>query len=83
MGGLGIFALIVLLTIVATILGAVVWLAMLPGKVARRRGHSQAEAINVAGWLGILTGIVWIVALIWAYTVADDMNPASAGGGVS
>ena len=83
MGGLGIFALIVLLTIVATILGAVVWLAILPGKVARRRGHPQAEAINVAGWLGILTGIVWIVALIWAYTVADDMNPASADGGAS
>jgi hypothetical protein len=83
MGGLGIFALIVLLTLVTTILGAVVWLAMLPGKVARRRGHSQAEAICVAGWLGILTGIVWIVALIWAYTVADDMNPASTGGGAS
>ncbi len=83
MGGLGIFALIVLLTIVTTILGVVVWLAMLPGKVARRRGHPQAEAINVAGWLGILTGIVWILAVIWAYTVADDMNPAGAGGGVS
>ncbi len=83
MGGLGIFALIVLLTLVATILGAVVWLAKLPGKVARQRGHRQAEAINVAGWLGILTGIVWIVALIWAYTVADDMKPANAGGGAS
>lgn len=83
MGGLGIFALIVLLTIIAAILGALVWLAILPGKVARRRGHPQAEAINVAGWLGILTGIVWILALIWAYTVADDMNPASADGGAS
>jgi uncharacterized BrkB/YihY/UPF0761 family membrane protein len=83
MGGLGIFALIVLLTIIATILGAIVWLAILPGKVARRRGHPQAEAINVAGWLGIFTGIVWIVALIWAYTVADNMNPASADGGAS
>ncbi len=83
MGGLGIFALIVLLTLVATILGAVVWLAKLPGKVALQRGHRQAEAINVAGWLGILTGIVWIVALIWAYTVADDMKPANSGGGAS
>jgi uncharacterized BrkB/YihY/UPF0761 family membrane protein len=83
MGGLGIFALIVLLTIIATILGAIVWLAILPGKVARRRGHPQAEAINVAGWLGILTGIVWILALIWAYTVTDNMNPASTSGGVS
>ncbi len=83
MGGLGIFALIVLLTLVATILGTVVWLAILPGKVARRRGHPQAEAINVAGWLGILTGIVWILALIWAYTVTKDMTPANAGGGAS
>jgi len=39
MGGLGIFALIMFLTLIATILGAVAWLAILPGKVARRRGH--------------------------------------------
>ncbi len=83
MDGLGVFALIVLLTLVATVLAAVVWLARLPGKVASQRGHPQAEAINVAGWLGILTGIVWIVALIWAYTVADDMNPVSAAGDAS
>lgn len=83
MGALGIFALIVLSTILLSILGAAIWLAMLPGKVARRRGHPQAEAINVAGWLGLLTGIVWIMALIWAYTLTNDMNPASAGGGAS
>ncbi len=83
MGALGIFAMIVLLTIILSILGAVVWLAMFPGKVAHRRGHPQAEAINVAGWLGILTGIVWILALIWAYTVTKDMTPANAGGGAS
>ena len=42
-------------------------LAMMPGKIAAQRNHSQAEAVNVAGWLGILTGIVWILAMIWAY----------------
>lgn len=68
MGTLGIFALIVLLTLVATVLGAVVWLAMLPGKIAAQRQHPQTEAIRIAGWLGIITGIVWILALIWAYT---------------
>jgi uncharacterized BrkB/YihY/UPF0761 family membrane protein len=83
MDGLGYFALIVLLIVIATMVGAVVWLAMLPGKVAHRRGHPQAEAIHIAGWIGILTGIVWIVALIWAYTVTKDMNPANAGGGAS
>ncbi len=83
MDGLGIFALIVLLTIIATILGAAIWLAMFPGKVAHRRGHPQAAAINVAGWIGLLTGIVWVVALIWAYTVTKDMTTANAGGGAS
>jgi len=77
MGGLGIFALIVLLTLMATMLGVVVWLAMLPGKVAAQREHPQAEAIRIAGWLGIITGIVWIVALIWAYTVDENKGGAA------
>jgi uncharacterized BrkB/YihY/UPF0761 family membrane protein len=83
MDGLGYFALIVLLTIVAAVLGVVVVLAKLPGKVAAKRGHPQAEAINLAGWLGIVTGVVWIVALIWAYTVVDNMKPPIADGGAS
>ena len=68
MGFMGIFALIVLTCLVAATIGVVVWLAMLPGKIAFNREHPQAEAIRMAGWLGILTGIVWILALIWAYT---------------
>ena len=68
MGFLGIFSLIVLTTLGATVIGVVVWLAMLPGKIAFKREHPQAEAIRMAGWLGILTGIVWILALIWSYT---------------
>ncbi len=68
MGFMGIFALFVLTTLIATVIGVIVWLAMLPGKIAFKREHSQAEAIRMAGWLGILTGIVWILALIWAYT---------------
>lgn len=77
MGGLGIFALIVLLTLIATTVGVVVWLAMLPGKIAVQREHPQADAIRIAGWLGIVTGIVWIVALIWAYTVDTSKGGAA------
>lgn len=65
---LDIFALIVLFILVGLTIGIVVWLAMLPGKAAARRGHPQADAIRIAGWLGLVTGIVWILALIWAYT---------------
>jgi hypothetical protein len=39
MGTLGVFALIVLTTMVAAVVGVVVWLAMLPGRIAAQRQH--------------------------------------------
>jgi len=49
----------------------VVTLGSLPGSIALKRGHPQAAAINVAGWLGVATlGLLWPLALIWAF-----MNP--------
>ncbi len=54
MGGLDIFALIVLLVLLVAIVVAWVVLAMLPGKMAKQRNHPQADAINVGGWLGAL-----------------------------
>lgn len=80
MGFMGIFALFVLATLIATSIAIVVWLAMLPGKIAFKREHPQAEAIRMAGWLGILTGIVWILAMIWAYTRPESQEAIAAGG---
>ena len=35
-------------------------LGALPGQLARQRGHPHADAINVAGWVGLLTlGLLW------------------------
>ena len=69
MTGLDIFALIVLLVLVGTVLWLVVFLARWPGQIAEKREHPQADAIRVAGWLGILTfGILWPLAFIWAHT---------------
>lgn len=68
MTGLDIFALIVLLILL--IAAIVIWvaLAMLPGKIAAKRGHPQAEAINVGGWLGaLLGGVLWPIFFIWAF----------------
>jgi len=46
-----------------------VGLGSFPGKKARERGHPQADAINVLGWIGLLLGVApWLVALVWAYT---------------
>ncbi len=67
MTALDVFALLVLTVILAAILGAVIALAMLPGRIARDREHPYADAIRVAGWLGMLTGAGWMIAMVWAY----------------
>ena len=69
MTGLNVFALIVLIVLIAAVVGVWVILGMTPGKIARKRNHPQAEAINVCGWWGVITmGILLPLAFIWAYT---------------
>jgi hypothetical protein len=64
------FALIVLLTLVATAIWLFVIIGRIPGRIARAANHPQAEAINLLGWFGLLAGGVgWVIALIWAKTV--------------
>lgn len=81
MSGIDAFAWIVLLTLVATVLIVFAALGGLPGKVARQRGHPQAEAIIVAGWLALIFGFVmWPVVLVWSYLkpVGRPAEPAGA-----
>jgi hypothetical protein len=56
---------LIALTVLAGVV--VVILGTLPGKIATRRHHPQAEAINVASWLSIITVGLWPFVLIWAY----------------
>ena len=66
---LDIFTFVVLIVIIGAAIILAIVLGALPGKIAKKRKHPQAEAINVCGWLGLLTmGILWPFALIWAYT---------------
>jgi hypothetical protein len=72
MTGLDIFALIVLIILIAAGLGIWALLGAYPGKIARERKHPQADAIAVCGWWGAITlGILTPVAFIWAYTNPD------------
>jgi hypothetical protein len=54
---------------VLPLLGAFVLyrLGGLPGTIARARSHPQAEAINVCGWMGVITIVLWPIAMVWAY----------------
>lgn len=42
-------------------------LAVLPGRIARKRGHPQANAVQAAGIIGLITGVLWPFAFVWAY----------------
>jgi hypothetical protein len=68
MSGVDIFAWIVLVILAVVIVFVFCLMGALPGYIARRRGHPQAEAVSVAGWVTLIFGFaLWPVALIWAY----------------
>jgi len=72
---LDIFALIVMGILIAVVIVAVVKLGPLPGNIAKKRGHPQADAINVLGWIGVITmGVSWLIALVWAFTRSAEQQ---------
>ena len=73
-----IFAWIVLLVVVATLLAAFVALGMIPGRIARRRGHPWAEAVAIGSWATLVVGFVfWPLVLVWAYVDAPAKRETS------
>jgi hypothetical protein len=63
-----IFAWIVFILLIAIILAVFVALGLLPGHIARKRGHPWAEAVAVGGWVTLIFGFVfWPLVMIWAY----------------
>lgn len=68
-----IFSLIVMGILIALVIWLVVLLGPMPGKIAKKRGHPQADAIQVLGWVGVVTlGLAWPIALVWAFTRSGE-----------
>lgn len=68
MDPLSIFALIILIILAAAAVALWVVLAILPGRIAKERGHRQADAVRICGYWGAITlGILMPLAFIWAY----------------
>ena len=68
MAFIDIFAWIVLLVLVATAVAVFVALGMMPGRIARKRGHPWPVAMTVGSWATLIFGFVfWPLVLIWAY----------------
>ncbi len=57
----------------AIVFVALIWLVIflgdLPANIAKERNHPQVAAVRAMSWFGLLFtgGIVWILAMVWAY----------------
>lgn len=72
---LDIFALVVVGVLISVAILLVVKLGPIPGRIARKRGHPQADAVNVLAWIGMITlGLAWPLALVWAYTRTGEQH---------
>ena len=72
MGALGVVALIVIFVLLVGITAVIVVLGSLPGTIAKKRGHPYVDAVNVASWVGIFTGVMWPFVFIWAFLPVPD-----------
>ncbi len=52
---LSLLALVVMILLLVLAVVAAVLLGGLPGRIAQRRDHPQADAIRMCGWMGLLT----------------------------
>jgi amino acid transporter len=72
------------LVVIGILIGFVIWLVVLlgpmPGNIAKHRGHPQADAVNVLGWIGVITfGLAWPIALIWAFIRTGEQQALYLG----
>src|SRR6478672_1066449 len=78
-GVLDAFAFVVFAVLIAVVVIAIVSLGQLPGRLARKWGHPQASAVDVAGWIGVATGgLLWPLALIWAFITPSGPTASRA-----
>ena len=67
-------ALVVIIMLICLTATVIVQLGTLPGKIARKRNHPQADAVNAASWIGLALGIFWPLAFIWAFYSAPGRS---------
>src|SRR4051794_2239500 len=67
-GGSGSFGLIFAIDLILFAFTATVVMGLLPGHIARRRGHPWVQAVTVASWVTLVfLCVLWPLVLIWAF----------------
>lgn len=80
MSGYDIIAWVTLVIVIGLIGYLAVYLASLPGRIARRRVHPWAEGVAMAGWLFFFLGFaLWPLTIVWAYVDAPRRAKGSDG----
>jgi hypothetical protein len=75
------FALAVLLIGLMLVFYTFIYIHDIPYEIARKRGHSQAEAIHVACWLSLFTlHAIWPIVYVWAIAKPLPLRVAVEGG---
>ncbi len=51
-----------------------IFIGGLPGRIAVKRKHPDAEAVTIMGWAGFLAVVPWMQAFIWAFKPTDIVD---------
>jgi len=46
----------------------------MPGRIAHKRNHPDAEAIDMMGWMGFFAVVPWMQAFLWAFKDGDVID---------
>jgi hypothetical protein len=74
-------ALGILITVVITILYAVIYIHDIPYEIAKKRNHPHQDALHTAGWVSLfLMHTIWPCLWIWATLYKPETGWGMAGG---
>jgi hypothetical protein len=77
------FSLAVLLIGLMLVFYTFIYIHDIPYEIAKKRNHSQAEAIHVACWLSLFTlHAIWPIVYIWAIAKPRPLSVAIESGGL-
>ncbi len=75
------FSLAVLLIGLMLVFYTFIYIHDIPYEIAKRRGHSQTEAIHMACWLSLFTlHAIWPIVYLWAIAKPLPLRVAVEGG---
>ncbi len=76
------FSLAILLFGLMLVFYTFIYIHDIPYEIAKKRNHSQAEAIHVACWLSLFTlHAIWPIVYLWAIAKPLPLRVAVEGGG--